>query len=127
MNASTLNKILKDGSKIQLLKTEINAEVFAYEKLMQKTGSTISLHFIEDESTFLNTQGLLNLINQTLNGSLNNIELAYICDCLTLVENLEFENNKVKEVVFEIADPEINGGYKSVEELKSITKSLQIK
>ncbi|AWI26822.1 hypothetical protein [Flavobacterium pallidum] len=127
MNASTLNKVLKDESKIQLLKTEINAEVSAYEKLMQKTGSSINLYFNEDESTFLNTQGLSNLINQTLNGSLNNVELAYICDCLTLAENSEFENDLAKEIVFEIADPEIIGGYKSIEELKILAKSLQIK
>ncbi|AWI26813.1 hypothetical protein [Flavobacterium pallidum] len=127
MNASTLNIVLKDESKIQLLKTEINAEISAYEKLMQKTGSSINLYFNEDESTFLNTQGLSNLINQTLNGSLNNVELAYICDCLTLAENSEFENDLAKEIVFEIADPEINGGYKSIEELKILAKSLQIK
>ncbi|AWA30962.1 hypothetical protein HYN48_13230 [Flavobacterium magnum] len=125
MNASTLNKFLKDKSKVSLLKAEIDAEVSEYKKLMEKIGSSISIYFHEDESTFLNTYGLLNLINQTINGYLKDPELNYICDCLTLAENVEFENEKIKEIVFEIADQEIWGNYKSVDELKAITKILQ--
>ena len=41
---------------------------------------------------------------------LSNIHLAYICDCLTLTEELTADE-KTKELIFEVSDLEINGGY----------------
>ncbi len=52
------------------------------------------------------------------------MNLAYICDCLTVRELVNFENDKVEDLVFAIADPEINGGYQTRRDLESIINFL---
>ena len=63
---------------------------------------------------------VVKLLEETISGNLTNIELAYICDCLTLAENIEFQNEHVQDIIFKVADPEINGGFKTEKELKSL-------
>jgi hypothetical protein len=64
------------------------------------------------------------LLNETLVGHLTAIHLAYICDCLTLLENITFENDLIQDIIFSIADPEINGGFKNNKDLEEIIKKL---
>lgn len=91
---------------------------------MEKVGLRISLIFDEDEELLLNDTSIKKLLQETLSGSLSNVDLAYICDCLTLGERVDYESEEAKNIIFEIADPEINGGYKSDEELKSMINAL---
>ena len=81
-------------------------------------------HVTFNSIVYLNNNNVAKLLEDTISGKVTNIELAYIFDCLTLAENIEFENEKVKDLIFAIADSEINGGYKSERELKSLLENL---
>lgn len=117
MKSSNLNRYLKGIFSEDEIKKDIKEEVSSYCKLNEKMGSTNPLYFYEDEEVILNNSTVKRLLQETLSGRLSNIELAYICDCLTLGEKVQFTDERSKEIIFEIADPEINGGYKSDTEL----------
>ena len=59
-----------------------------------------------------------------LTGSLNTMELAYICDCLTLGERVTYSDGKLKDIIFEIDDPEINGGFSTISEIEVLINQL---
>ncbi len=79
---------------------------------MKKKGASISLSFYEDQEVFINIKSITRLLQETLTENLSNIHLAYICDCITLEEKVHFENEKINDIIFNIADPEVHGGYK---------------
>lgn len=124
MKSSELNKFLNRSFTGADFKALIESEAASYGKLMEKKGSSISLIFSEDEELILNEASIKRLLQETLLGSLINVDLAYICDCLTLGERIDYDSEKAKDVVFEIADPEINGGYKSSAELQRLIDTL---
>jgi hypothetical protein len=124
MKSSELNRFLYTGFTGADFKALIENEAASYGQLMQKMGSSISLIFDEDEDLLLNDASIKKLLQETLSGSLSNVDLAYICDCLTLGERVDYESEEAKNIVFEIADPEINGGYKSDPELNSMINAL---
>jgi hypothetical protein len=120
MKASDLNKLLNDLSTGDNLKQAIQGEVASYRELMKKRGASIPLILDEDQEITLGSSAIKKLILETLSGRLSNVDLAYICDCLTLGEKVYYTNEKAKDIVFEIADPEINGGFKSDLELNQL-------
>ena len=71
----------------------------------------------EDEEITLDNSAIKKLILETLSGRLSNVDLAYVCDCLPLGEKVDYMDEKAKDIIFEISDPEINGGFKSDLEL----------
>lgn len=99
-------------------------EIEDYSKLMTKRGSSIPLYFFEDKELFCMRYFIMTLLDKTIIGELNNVQLAYICDCLTIGEKVSFENESIEDIIFGILDPEINGGYKSIHELTLIKSSL---
>jgi hypothetical protein len=124
MKSSELNGLLNGSFSGEDLHRLIKDEVSNYSLLMKKKGSTIPLRFYEDEEIFLKNSNFTKLLLGTLSGGLSNIHLAYICDCLSLGEEVHFENEKLKDLVFGIADPEINGGYKKDSEIKEFIADL---
>ena len=120
MKSSDLNQLLKGTSSGGYLQSIINEEVLSYESLLKKKGSSIPLIFHEDEDIMLDAMSVNKLLQEVITGKLSNVHLAYICDCLTLGERVDFANEKLKDLIFELADPEINGGYKSNPELKEM-------
>jgi hypothetical protein len=82
------------------------------------------LRFTEDQDIVLRKSSIKKLLDETYQGNLSNIDLAYICDCLTLGERVEFENEVLKEMIFELADPEINGSFKTSEEIEILLDVL---
>ena len=120
MKASDLNLLLHDLSTTDTFKQLIQEEVSSYSKLLEKKGSNIPLIFDEDEEIILDCFAIRKLLVKTSIGKLTNVDLAYICDCLTLSEKVDFKDEKTRNIVFGIADPEINGGYKSNIELRRL-------
>jgi hypothetical protein len=120
MISKELNDYLNETITIDVFKNGIRGEVADYEILLKRKGATINLYYDDAENVNLVNCNVVKLLEETIDGKLTNIELAYICDCLTLAENIEFENEQVKDFIFEIADPEINGGFKTERELKSL-------
>lgn len=118
MNSSELNKFLSgdlSGKELQIL---IEQEVTNYAELMKMKGASISLNFYEDQEVFINIKSITRLLQETLTENLSNIHLAYICDCITLGEKVHFETEKINDIIFNIADPEVHGGYKSKADLE---------
>jgi len=124
MKASDLNQFIMGVSSSDNLKKIIQEEVSSYSKLLQKKGSTIPLLFNEDEEIILDNSAVKRLLQETLSGRFSNVDLAYICDCLTLGEKVLINDERTKDIIFEIADPEINGGFKSDFELRDIIDGI---
>ena len=124
MISQQLNDYLNEVISVDLFKNTISEEVANYESLQKKKGSSINLYYDDLEIIHLKNSNVVKLLEETISGKLTNIELAYICDCLTLAENIEFENDQIHEFIFEIADPEINGGFKTEMQLKWILESF---
>ena len=124
MISKELNDYLNEAITVDVFKNGIRGEVANYESLLKKVGSTINLYYDDVENIYLKNHNVVKLLEETIGGKLTNIELAYICDCLTLAENIEFENEQVEEFIFKMADPEINGGFKTEMELKSIVANF---
>jgi len=110
MTSKQLNKLLDDISTVNDFKASIADEVENYGRLMNKKGSTIDLRLLEDEEITLDKLRFKKLLDFVIAGQLSNIHLAYICDCLSLADKLTTDK-ETKQLIFEIADPEINGGY----------------
>ena len=120
MNASDLNDTLNGITSGKTLAEIISKEVEIYKLLFQKKGSSISLYFNEDKVITLSSSSIKKLLNETYNGNLSNVHLAYICDCLTLGEKVVYESEFLENLIFSLADPEINGGFKKPEEISNL-------
>jgi hypothetical protein len=124
MKSSDLNSFLSGNINAIDIKNSIQQDVENYSRLMKREGLTIPLNFSDNETIYIDQVKLKKLLLETIDGNLSNIHLAYICDCLTLAEDIDFENETILNMIYEIADPEINGGYKSIDELKKLTEEL---
>jgi hypothetical protein len=124
MKSSELNRLINGLSTADYFKQLIQQDVLTYYKLMSQKGSTIPLNFYEDEELSLDNNAIKKLLQVVISGKLTNVDLAYVCDCLSLSETIIFSDEKIQDVIYEIADPEINGGFKSNLELKQIIDRL---
>ena len=117
MNTSDLNDTLNGNISGKRLAEKIFYEVEEYKLKLKKTGSTIPLYFNEDKEIMLSRSSIKKLLNETLEGNLGSAHLAYIADCLTLGEKVNYEYENLREIIFDIADPEINGGFRKPDEI----------
>ena len=124
MKTSELLDFINGKMSSEQFKLTLAGDVKTYESLLKKKGSSIPLHFIEDRELVLDTAVVKTLLQETCNGKISNVDLAYICDCLTLGEIVRFENEVVEDIIFEIADPEINGGFKNEQDVKNYLQRL---
>ena len=123
MTARDINQLLDDKITVDNFKLSIGDEFENYARLMKTNGSIIDLQFEEDEIIHLDKFKFKKLLDLVIDGRLSNIHLAYICDCLTLAED-SIVDEKTNELIFEIADSKINGGYKSNTELRELILKL---
>jgi hypothetical protein len=123
MTSGQLNRLLDDNFPVDDFKASIADEVENYGRLMNKKGSTIDLRLYEDEEITLDKLRFKKLLDFVIAGRLSNIHLAYICDCLSLADKLTTDK-KTKELIFEIADPEINGGYVDKKTLADLVSKI---
>ena len=125
MKASDLYNALNGNISAEALAKIIFQEVAGYALLMKKKGASIPLYFEEDMELILTKSSILKLLSETHLENLTSIDLAYICDCLTLGERVIFDNESVEDIICELADPEINGGFRSPEEILSLLTKLE--
>ena len=123
MTSRDLNKLLDDKFTVDDFKATIADEVENYGRLMNKKGSTIDLRLYEDEEITLDKPKFKKLLDFVIAGRLSNIHLAYICDCLTLADKLTTDE-ETKDLILEISDPEINGGYMDKETLTDMVSRI---
>jgi TATA-box binding protein (TBP) (component of TFIID and TFIIIB) len=125
MTSKEINTFLSGKTSVETFKKSIDIEVANYSNLMNKIGASINLKFNEDETIFINGTKIKKLLKNVLEDDLTAIHLSYICDCFTLSESIEYENELLNEIIYLLADPEINGGYKSKEELTEILNTIK--
>ena len=125
MKTSTLKSYFENRIAFSDLIDSIHAEVMMYSDRMKHPGSTIPLNFVEDEQMHVTRNDFRRLLNDFAVSETSTVALSYICDCLTLAERISHSDNALSEMIFDIADPEINGGYKSGLELTIISKNIE--
>lgn len=111
MKSSDLNAMLYDTISTAIFVENICYEIEQYIKQLRKEGSAVPMYFNEDVEIILSKSLLTKMLNETLSGGLSKLHLAYISDCLTLGERVSFENEFIREIIFEIADQEIHGQF----------------
>jgi hypothetical protein len=124
MKATDLNLLFAGVDTGAKLSSSIRAETSEYSDLIKKRGSTIPISFDEEDHILVDETALANLFRAILTNKLSNTDLAYICDCLTLCENIEYSNDNVKNIVFDSADPEINGGLLNYSQVKELLDAV---
>ena len=124
MTSSALNLLITGRISGNDFSALLADEITTYGTLIKKMGAGIPLIFNEDEAIAIDHVWLKGLLKEVLTGSLNTMELAYICDCLTLGERVTYSDWKLKDIIFEIADPEINGGFSTISEIEVLINQL---
>lgn len=124
MNSSDLDDFLNSDLSSKIFADKIAKEVADYTVLMTKKGATIPIHFHEDRDIVISKSTMAKLLTETLQGNISSIALAYICDCLTLGEHITFDDEHVEDLVFDLADPEINGGFKTQTDLTKLLNEM---
>lgn len=123
MRASDLSNYLKNKTTIDSFLVSIEEEVRIYIKKLDKVGSAIILRFDEDEKVTIKISDLKKLLQDVQKTNFKPAHLSYISDCLTMAKNVEYETEKIEDLIWKFADPEING-YKTQAELLKILTAL---
>ena len=124
MTSSALNLLITGRISGNDFSALLADEITTYGTLIKKKAADIPLVFNEDEVIAIDHIWLKGLLKEILTGSLNKLELAYICDCLTLGERVIYSDGKLKDLISEIADPEINGGFRTISEIEVLIDQL---
>ena len=124
MNATDFNLFLGGKISPDKFRALINTQITNYLKQITNKETTMDLHFLEDESIHLDALKFKALLNLIVSGELSNVHLAYICDCFAMADKVTFETDQIKEFVFELADPEINGGFRQMKELELMASKI---
>lgn len=95
------------------LKNTLTSEVENYKNALSKKGSSVPIFVSpiqKDENVLLlNREDFIKLCTDYLNDYLEEFDIYYIIDIISLSENIEIENEEVKDLFYGIGDPEING------------------
>ncbi len=124
IKSSNLNSYFSNSLSSTAFFHSLNEEVANYINLMQKKGSTIQLDFDEDQVVLIDNSGLSKLLVDVTKDNYSLAVVSYICDCLTLGEKVEYSNEMIKEITFDLADPEINDSL-SKETIETILNLLK--
>jgi uncharacterized membrane protein len=123
MTSREFNRLLDDIVSAEYFKVSISDEVENYKRLMKKLGSSITLQLVENEKIVLNKTKFKRLLGMVNSGQLSNVHLAYICDCLSMANDLTADDI-TSDIIHELADPEINGGYADEETIMELMRRL---
>lgn len=123
MKASDLLDYLNNQTTISSLLKSLEGEVITYIKQIDKIGSVVAIVFDEDQRMAIKISDVKKLLQDMHQIQFEPEYLSYICDCLTLAKNVEYENDKIEDLIWEFADPEING-YKTQTEIQTVLNAL---
>lgn len=109
MNLQHLADFLRGDLAPNSLLNEINAEVREYRTAFRKRGSSRPIYVTEDTLQFLlGPQEIKRLCSLFLQGILDEWQLQYIADAIDLSSSFVIQDEKVRDAVFQLADPEVN-------------------
>lgn len=109
MQLSLLSKLFKNQVSITEFKSAIEIEVEGYGERLKIKGGSVPINIDEDCSLYFTKDNLIQLCEYYLNGSIDSLYVSYLADCLTLAEEVIFEDEEVAEILEEMTDPSVNG------------------
>jgi hypothetical protein len=109
---SSILKIFLDGEdKQNTFLSCLKVELDTYRKEKKVKGGAVSIIFNENDSLYVGKNQLAALLEYYQLGVLDCDGLEYIGDALELGELVTFENEFIRDVVFEFSNPSINGAF----------------
>ena len=111
MRITEITDFLKSVMPLSLFKNIIANEVIEYKHQLQKKGSSVSIHIIEDSDINLVAYNIVFLCQLFLNEEMSEYELSYLTDALLLSSRVYFSNEETKDLFELMTDPEINGDF----------------
>ena len=112
MKLSTLLRFFDGITQPQQLSAEIRDEILEYQTKLKKRGSGVPIQVVDDASFIFTVKHFATLARAFQNKELTTYEVNYLADVLELAESaesLEFESEVLREFIFVLANPEING------------------
>ena len=100
--------------------TEIEPEVDAYGKALAKRGASAPVHGTNGQFTYVvKNYDIQRLCELYLQGKVSELHINYLANLIELSESFKLENDAVREALFELSSPELNGpvNEKSVREI----------
>lgn len=109
MNLRHLVEFLRDSTPVKDFLGEINSEVDDYRTGLSKRGASLPIYVIEDNFTYVvGRDDVKRLCGLYLEGVLSEWHLQYICNAIELSSSLSAEDERVEDVIFRLASPEVN-------------------
>lgn len=124
MKLSELKRALLGLFPIDTFESTIDKEVNNYKSSLKIKGTSTPIYLIEDDRLFVGKNELKKLCSLYLSGGLSEGHLNYIVDAILLSNNVDFENEDIKEQIELLTDPEINGSL-SPETVNQILDGLE--
>src|SRR6478609_7444377 len=95
MKLSKIEMFLNEVIEVTEFKNIIKSEVIEYKKLLKKKGASVPISVIEDIDFNFSKSNFLFLCELYLNDKLEDYELSYVADALTLSSHIKFQNEEL--------------------------------
>lgn len=109
MTSAELNNFLNGKTSTQFFKTEIAGDLENYARGIRIRGGTTNLNFDDCEIIILKRPQFLRLLNATIDGELSIVDFTYLCNCIILAEELDFNDQSILEHIHNFSNYELNG------------------
>ena len=125
MNASSLSQFFEGRVSSKRFAAEIKPEVAEYQRgVLSRKGASVPIRLLGEHSELeVNALGLRRLCEAFLEGVFSRWELHYVSDALTLSE-ATFASVRLRDLVEDLANPEVRETELSIEEVVSIRDEL---
>lgn len=124
MKLSLIKQALQKEISVEKFKKAIKPELREYHLKANKKGASIFVRSEDDCDYYFTSTDLLQLCKFYIDGNLDETDLSFIADALTMSTSVIFEHDELREFLEEITDPEINGEI-SRERILGIIQSIE--
>jgi len=124
MKSTSLKCLLNGSENPEEFLLSIENELGSYQTALKKQGGSASIQLEENINIVVGESNILILCEHFVAKKISSSFLEYVCDALELGELVEFENDKSRDLVFEICNPEINGKF-SISRAKEVILELK--
>jgi hypothetical protein len=109
MKLSLIKHVLQKEISVEKFKKAIKPELREYYLKANKKGTSIFIKSEDDCDYYFTNTDLLQLCRFYIDGNLDETDLSFMSDALTMSGSVIFEHDELREFLEEITDPEING------------------
>ena len=124
MEVRSLSRFLEGGMRAEDLAGEIQDEVRRYQEGLNRTGTSVPVLLVGDHRQLeVRASSLLLICKAFLSHGFSRWDVHYVCDALSLSE-ATFASERVRELLEELANPEIRAEQLSKREVLSVHDEL---